>query len=81
MRDGTDVGLRRVDALLGNGDLLDYAPAYAARADFLQRLGRNGEARRAYEQAMCYTEQPAEKRFFAKRIALLDQRCCAQGHA
>jgi RNA polymerase sigma-70 factor (ECF subfamily) len=74
MRDGADVGLRRVDALLGTGDLLDYAPAHAARADFLQRLGRNGEARCAYEQAMSHTEQPAERRFFAKRIALLHQR-------
>jgi RNA polymerase sigma-70 factor (ECF subfamily) len=73
MRDGADVGLRRVDALLGSGDLLEYAPAHAARADFLQKLGRNGDARGAYEHAMSHTEQPAEKRFFAKRIALLGQ--------
>jgi RNA polymerase sigma-70 factor (ECF subfamily) len=73
MRDGADEGLRRVDALLGSGDLLEYAPAHAARADFLQKLGRNGDARGAYEHAMSHTEQPAEKRFFAKRIALLGQ--------
>lgn len=71
MRDGADAGLRRVDALLAAGGLLEYSPAHAARADLLQRLGRNDEARCAYEQALHHTEQPAEQRFFANRIGLL----------
>lgn len=71
MRDGAEVGLGRVDALLANGSLSGYAPAHAARADFLRRLSRNADARRAYEQAIRHTEQPAEKRFFEKRIAFL----------
>jgi RNA polymerase sigma-70 factor (ECF subfamily) len=71
MHEGADAGLRRVEVLMEAGNLLEYAPAHAARAEFLQRLGRNGEARRAFEQAMSCTEQLAERRYFAKRIALL----------
>ena len=71
MRDGADSGLRRMDGLLNRGELSGYAPAHAARAEFLQRLGRNEEARIAFEQATRCTEQDAEKRYFAKRIALL----------
>ena len=71
MRDGAEVGLGRVDALLRAGQLSDYAPAHAARADFLLRLGRNDEARRAYALALSHTEQPAERRFFESRMATL----------
>ncbi len=64
MRDGPEAGLALVDALMAAGDLTEYAAAHAARADFLARLGRTADARCAYERAIDYTEQPAERRFF-----------------
>ena len=80
MRDGADVGLRRVDALLADGTVSEYAPAHAARADLLRRLGRNADARRAYERAIGCTDQPAEQRFFKETRPDLgrrpDQRGC-----
>jgi RNA polymerase sigma-70 factor, ECF subfamily len=71
MRDGPDAGLSLVDALMTNGNLSEYSPAHAARADFLARLGHTADARRAYERAISVTEQPAEQRFFARKLAHL----------
>jgi RNA polymerase sigma-70 factor (ECF subfamily) len=47
MRDGPEVGLAALDALLADGELDKYQLAHAARADFCRRLGRNAEARQA----------------------------------
>jgi RNA polymerase sigma-70 factor (ECF subfamily) len=44
MRDGPAAGLLLVDELLLRGDLADYQPAHAARADLCRRLGRAAEA-------------------------------------
>ena len=47
MRDGVEVGLAVVDALLARGELADYHLAHSARADFCRRLGRRREIPRA----------------------------------
>src|SRR5262249_24421551 len=52
MRDGPAAGLALIDTILARGDLVDYHLAYAARADLCRRLGRNAEAREAYQQAI-----------------------------
>jgi RNA polymerase sigma-70 factor (ECF subfamily) len=44
---GADAALREIDDLA----LLDYHPFHAARAEFLQRLGRAEDAARAYRTA------------------------------
>ena len=71
MRDGPDAGLALIDAILDAGDLRDYRLAHAARADLCRRLGRNGEAIKAYERALAYTGQAPERRYFEKRIVEL----------
>ena len=72
MRDGPQAGLTEVDAVLVDGALAHYHLAHAARADFCRRLGRNAEARSAYECALGLTRQDAERRFLRKRLAELN---------
>ncbi len=71
MLEGPAVGLGLVDALLARGQLQDYQPAYAARADLLRRLGHKVEARLAYEQALRLSQQGPERRFLERRLAEL----------
>ncbi len=68
MRDGPEVGLGLIDPILSRGDLADYRLAHAARADLCRRLGRNAEARAAYERALALTKQGAEQRFLQRRL-------------
>jgi RNA polymerase sigma-70 factor, ECF subfamily len=69
MRDGVEAGLAEVDRLLAAGQLQGYSLAHAARADFLRRLDRHAEARKAYEQAIKLTAQGPARRFLEKRVA------------
>jgi RNA polymerase sigma-70 factor (ECF subfamily) len=71
MRDGVEVGLAEVDRLLDAGELEGYSLAHAARADFLRRLGRAAEARKAYQRAIKLTAQGPARRFLEKRVAEL----------
>jgi RNA polymerase sigma-70 factor (ECF subfamily) len=71
MRDGPEAGLAQLDQLLGEGALDGYQLAHAARADFCRRLGRNGEAREAYQRAIKLTAQGPARRFLEKRLAAL----------
>lgn len=71
MRDGPEVGLELIDAILGRGDLAGYHLAYAARADMLRRLGRREAARVAYERALTLVQQEPERRFLTRRLAQL----------
>jgi RNA polymerase sigma-70 factor, ECF subfamily len=66
MAEGPEAGLD-VIAGLETGPLERYHLFHAARADFLRRLGRTGEAEEAYRRARELTENPAE-------LALLDRR-------
>ena len=69
MRDGPAAGLELVDALLARGELADYQPAHAARADLCRRLGRIAEARESYRRALELTQQGAARRFLERRLA------------
>jgi RNA polymerase sigma-70 factor, ECF subfamily len=71
MRDGPAAGLALVDAILGRGDLADYALAHSARADLCRRLGRTAEARVSYERALALTHQEPQRRFLARRLTEL----------
>jgi RNA polymerase sigma-70 factor (ECF subfamily) len=68
MRDGVEAGLAEVDRLLNDGLLEEYSLAHAARADFLRRLGRGGDARKAYQKAIQLTAQGPARRFLEKRL-------------
>ena len=71
MRDGPEVGLEALDALLADGELDKYQLSHAARADFCRRLGRHAEARESYQRAIELTAQGPARRFLEKRLAAL----------
>ena len=71
MRDGAAAGLALVNEILARGDLADYQPAHAARAELCRRLGRTREALDAYRRALALTHQGAARRFLERRLAEL----------
>ncbi len=74
MRDGPAAGLALIDGILARGDLAEYQPAHAARADLCRRLGRTDEARRSYRRALELTRQGPVRRFLERRLAELAPR-------
>jgi RNA polymerase sigma-70 factor (ECF subfamily) len=71
MRDGPAAGLALIDAILARGELTDYQFAHSARGELLRRLGRNEEARVAYERALALTNQETEHKFLTTRLRSL----------
>jgi RNA polymerase sigma-70 factor (ECF subfamily) len=71
MRDGPAAGLGIIEAILGRGELLDYRPAHAARAELCSRLGRTADALASYQRALALARQEPERRFIEKRLAEL----------
>ena len=71
MRDGPQVGLELIDAILARGELGDYRLAHAARADLCRRLGRREDARAAYRRALQLARQLPERRFLERRLTEL----------
>jgi RNA polymerase sigma-70 factor (ECF subfamily) len=71
MRDGPAAGLAIIDSLLARGELADYQPAHAARAELCRRLGRHSDARASYGRALELTRQAAARRFLERRLAEL----------
>jgi len=69
-RDGPAAGLAAV-AAINSEALAFYAPAHAARAEMLRRLGRPVEAGAALRLALAHTTQPAEQRVFQGRLSSL----------
>ena len=66
--DGPEAGLTALDALAASPELAGYGYLAAARADFLRLLGRTGEARLAYEEALLLTGNAVERAFLATRL-------------
>ncbi len=71
MRDGAAAGLALVDDILARGELANYHLAYATQADLYRRLGRESEARAAYERALSLAQQEPERRFLERRLSEL----------
>jgi RNA polymerase sigma-70 factor (ECF subfamily) len=63
--DGPGAALVIVDGL----DLPGYQYWHSTRAELLRRLGRTGEARAAYRQALALARTVPERRFLERRIA------------
>ena len=59
-------------ALVEGLDLGSYHLFHAIRADLLRRLGRDAEARAAYEAAIELTDNAAERDFLRRRRRALD---------
>jgi RNA polymerase sigma-70 factor (ECF subfamily) len=72
MRDGPQIGLALIDAVLAHGELANYYLAHAARADMCRRLGRTAEARSSYEKALSLTQQEPERKFLQERLRQLN---------
>jgi RNA polymerase sigma-70 factor, ECF subfamily len=64
MAEGPEAGLTAIDGI----ELDDYLYLHSTRADLLRRLGRDGEARRAYERALELAPAEAERRFLEGRL-------------
>jgi RNA polymerase sigma-70 factor, ECF subfamily len=74
MRDGPEVGLTFIDAVLAHGELANYHLAHSARADLCRRLGRTAEARSSYERALALTQQEPERKFLQARLRQLNEK-------
>ncbi|WP_369254902.1 RNA polymerase sigma factor [Geodermatophilus amargosae] len=68
---GAAAGLAALDELAAEPQLAGYGYLPAARADLLRRLGRVGEAREAYGEALSLTENAAERAFLDARLRAL----------
>ncbi|MBP7691351.1 MAG: RNA polymerase sigma factor [Anaerolineales bacterium] len=68
---GAAEGLALLDQLAAGDSLETYQPYHAARADLLQRAGRQAEARWAYARALDLTGNEVERRFIQQRLAAL----------
>jgi RNA polymerase sigma-70 factor (ECF subfamily) len=66
---GPELALALVDDLATDRRLDGYRYLPATRADLLRRLGRWNEAASAYEQALSWAENDAERAYLAGRIA------------
>jgi RNA polymerase sigma-70 factor (ECF subfamily) len=71
MRDGPAAGLALIEAILARGELPDYQPAHAARADLCRRLGRAADARQSYRRALELTRQEPARRYLERRLSEL----------
>ena len=70
MAEGLESGLDWIDQLAAREELAGYYLLPAARADLLRRLGRYGEARDAYRAALALVQNPAERKYLEKRLAM-----------
>ncbi|MCU1690953.1 MAG: putative polymerase ECF-subfamily sigma factor [Frankiales bacterium] len=71
LAEGPRAGLDLLDLLGRAPALAAYPYLPAARADFLRRLGFDGEARTAYEEALLLTGNDVERAFLAERLRVL----------
>ena len=70
--DGARAGLAEIDRL---AEVLDgYHAFHAARADLLRRLGRDRDARAAYDRAIRLAGNPAERAYLTRRRGQFDRR-------
>ena len=70
MRDGPEVGLAALDALVPT--LPGFRLLPAAQADLLLRSGRVSEAAARYREALALTDSPDERAQLQRRLAALD---------
>ncbi len=69
---GPEAGLQELDKLGALEQLASYAYLPAARADALRRLGRDAQARDAYEEALMLTDNAVERSYLAGRLSALE---------
>jgi RNA polymerase sigma-70 factor (ECF subfamily) len=72
MRDGPEVGLALIDAVLAHGEMAKYYLAHLSRADMCRKLGRTAEAPPPYEKALTLTQPEPERKFLQERLRQLN---------
>jgi RNA polymerase sigma-70 factor (ECF subfamily) len=65
---GAQAGLRELNQLINQEQVLDYQPYWAARAHLLGRVGAMDEAQGAYERAIVLSRDNAVRRFLRKQL-------------
>ena len=65
---GAQAGLTAMAELDAHGELAQYQPYHAARADLFRRAGRMEDSVAAYRQALEFTENAAERNFLEQRL-------------
>jgi RNA polymerase sigma-70 factor (ECF subfamily) len=73
LAEGPAAGLHALGALGTEPVLATYSYLASARADFLRQLGRTGEARVAYQEALLLSENGVERDFLIDRLAQIDE--------
>jgi RNA polymerase sigma factor (sigma-70 family) len=68
---GAAAGLAALEPLAAEPQLAGYPYLSVARGEFLDELGRRGEARLAYDEALLLTENAVERDFLRERLARL----------
>jgi RNA polymerase sigma-70 factor (ECF subfamily) len=71
MRDGPAAGLALIDAILAQGELVDYHLAHSARAELCRRLGQTADAKLSYQRAIELARQETERRFLERQLSAL----------
>ena len=69
---GPEAGIAELDHLAGDSRLARYHHLHAARGYLLQRSGLDGEAARAYSDALSLTSNAVERRHLERRVAGLE---------
>lgn len=64
---GPETGLSLLAEIEAEPQLADYLPLYAAKGDFLFRLGRRSEAQAAFERAAGLSDNAVERAFLQNR--------------
>jgi RNA polymerase sigma factor (sigma-70 family) len=64
---GPETGLSLLAEIEAERSLASYAPLYAAKGDFLMRLGRMAEARAAFDRAASLSDNAVERAFLMGR--------------
>ena len=72
LAEGPQAGLDALDAISTDPVLSTYSYLASARADFLGKLGRSGEALTAYEEALLLSENEVERAFLEQRIGRIE---------
>jgi RNA polymerase sigma-70 factor (ECF subfamily) len=68
MVEGPECALASLDELSAEPGMKNYYLLPAVRADFLRRLGRDGEAEACYREALTYPCTEPERRYLLRRI-------------
>ncbi|MEM9589030.1 MAG: RNA polymerase sigma factor [Planctomycetota bacterium] len=74
MRDGPEVGLQRIEAILQRGELRDYHLAHAAQGDLHRRLNQFADANQAYGRALELVRSEPERRFLQRRLQEIEHK-------